>query len=36
MEKNRMGLLIAAGVLLALFLVFSVVVMVAIYWTHKY
>lgn len=31
-----MGFLIAVLLLLALFLVFSVVVMVAIYWTHKY
>ena len=29
-------LLIGVCVLLALFLIFSVVMLVAIYWTHKY
>ena len=29
-------LLIGLGVLLALFVIFSVVMLVAIYWTHRY
>lgn len=34
---NRMKeILIGVGVLLALFVIFSVVMLVAIYWTHKY